>query len=247
MCSAFFIQEDQGDNDEIGFEPNLLLLNGQSLNLDKINEINVTLNSLTSIDFICFTETWANENSITNMVFSNYNLCSFYCRSRMKGGGVAILCKTNIIVKNINLSQYCIDKDIEVCACSFKTFNKETIIIVCYRSGDLTTFFNNIIGVLDSVYKPNLNIILCGDFNLDSYNQNPQFDYFSTLLSGYNLKPIVKWPTRLGSSSLSTLDQIFINFIDEAPSYAIDNTISDHQSVFSKLNFANLITNTAYS
>lgn len=59
-------------------------------------------------------------------------------------------------------------------------------------------------GILDAINKSNLYLVSCGNFNLDSYNRNPHYD------NGYNLKPIIKWPRRLGYSSLSALIQILI-------------------------------------
>lgn len=62
-------------------------------------------------------------------------------------------------------------------------------------------------------------------------------------LNGYNLKPIAKRPTRLVKGSLSFLDEIFINCTGEVSNCAVDNTISDHQSLFTKLNVANPVEN----
>nr|CAI5861730.1 unnamed protein product [Callosobruchus analis] len=90
--------------------------------------------------------------------------------------------------------------------------------------------------MLDSIYKQGINIVLCGDFNIDSYSQNRENKNFCNILSAFNLKGRVFWPTRIGRTSVTTLDQIFMNSVHGGHSIAIDNTISDHRTVLFELN-----------
>nr|CAI5840971.1 unnamed protein product [Callosobruchus analis] len=85
------------------------------------------------------------------------------------------------------------------------------------------------------VYGPNIRIVLCGDFNIDSYKHNREFTRFLDTLSDFGLYPIIKWPTRIGQKSLSTIDQVFLNFKCCGANCVIDNTLSDHRTVLFEL------------
>ncbi|CAH1958446.1 unnamed protein product [Acanthoscelides obtectus] len=46
-------------------------------------------------------------------------------------------------------------------------------------------------------FQPNINIILCGDFNVDSFNHNDDNELLLNALSEFDLHPQVGWPTRI--------------------------------------------------
>nr|CAI5835257.1 unnamed protein product [Callosobruchus analis] len=59
---------------------------------------------------------------------------------------------------------------------------------------------------LNSIYKPDIKIIVCGDFKIDSYNRNPDNNLFNDVLSEFNLTTQIFWPTRMGKMALSIID-----------------------------------------
>lgn len=83
------------------------------MTLDKINSITTDYLNL-DIKFICLTETWCVDASITNFIFPGYELVNHYCRSKYKGGGVGLWHKTGLNVQRLDLNRYCSEKDIEV-------------------------------------------------------------------------------------------------------------------------------------
>ncbi|CAH1969928.1 unnamed protein product [Acanthoscelides obtectus] len=53
-------------------------------------------------------------------------------------------------------------------------------------------------------FQPNINIVLCSEFNVDSYNHNIDNEALLNALSEFDLHPHGGWPTRIGCSSIST-------------------------------------------
>lgn len=239
MCSTFFSDaEEKSGRNRINFNPNILLLNAQSLNLNKIDNLYLDIYNYLNLNFLCFNETWANNDSINALHFSGYKLISFYCRTSFKGGGVAIWAKNGLEVNSIDLTPFCTEKHFEACALKWNDNNVNTLILNCYRSpsGDLNLFCDRIVDVLNNLVKPNINVILCGDFNLDSYNNSKDFNTLCHILACFNLRSVVKWPTRVSDTTLTTIDHIFINFKSEGLCCVFDNIISDHRTVLFDLN-----------
>lgn len=180
------------------FNPHLLLLNVQSLNNSKIGNLELEyIHYNKELQFICLTETWTTAESVTCLHIKDFVLASSYSRAGSRGGGVAIWTRSDLMVKAVNVSDFCIDKHSEMCAIEYVYKKNKTIILNCYRSpcGDLHVFFNSLFDVLDSLFKLNINFIVCGDFNIDSKCNN--FVDLCNLMSNFNLKPLVGWPTRL--------------------------------------------------
>ena len=76
------------------------------------------------------------------------------------------------------MNRYSIENDIEICAVKLHTLSCNTVIIMVYRSptGNIAYFLNNLEAALNQIYSNNVDIILCGDFNINylSDNQNKQ-------------------------------------------------------------------------
>ena len=85
--------------------------------------------------------------------------------------------------------------------------------------------------IMNSVFKPNINILLCGDFNVDSYKPSNDFKKLCNVLSSFNLNHMVGWPTRVTSSTSTTIDQIFSNCTMNGVTCVLYNYISDHRTI----------------
>uniref|UniRef100_A0A6P7GX50 Uncharacterized protein LOC114347850 n=1 Tax=Diabrotica virgifera virgifera TaxID=50390 RepID=A0A6P7GX50_DIAVI len=48
---------------------------------------------------------------------------------------------------------------------------------------------------------------------------------------------LVNWPTRVTDTSVTTLDNVFVNFSNSGLSCVLDNTVSDHRTVLVELDF----------
>lgn len=215
-----------------------MLLNCQALTTDKIDEINIELDNCLSVRFLCLVETWANHSSISKYRFSGFSLASSYCRSSCRGGGVAIWIRDCLSFKSFNFDTYCVDKDFEICGITTVVDAQKILVLTGYRSpsSNLQFFLEGIHQVMENVYVPNSKIVICGDFNCDSYRLSSNYKELLSVLQGFGLDNIVKWPTRVTNTSVTTLDQIFTNDSQgNMTSCVLDNTVSDHRTVYADL------------
>lgn len=231
------------------FDPKLLLLNIQGLNFSKIDELFMCTSIFKNLNILCLTETHAKNNTISNLIIDDFELASLYCRTRHECGGVGIWLKSHMSFKKIDLFRFCQEKHIEICGVLVKNENNmDTIIIACYRSpsGELSIFFDTLYEILNYVYKPYIHIILCGDFNLDSYNQiddYKDFIYLCNMLGEFNLTPKIKWPTRVSHKKVKTIDHVFMNFEGCGVDCVLDNITSDHRTVLLEFKTKSTFTN----
>jgi hypothetical protein len=129
-----------------------------------------------------------------------------------KNGGVCIFIHESIQFTNINLEKFCQEKDLEVCAVKLHLLSHEICIITIYRSpsGDFQYFLHNLEKILSMVYKNTIEII-CGDFNINYFNDSTYKQLLDSLLFSHGLCSIVLFPTRIQNNSCSVIDNIFIN------------------------------------
>ena len=91
---------------------------------------------------------------------------------------------------NIDLQKYCIEQDIETSAIKIDVSATYIYVISIYRSptGDFANFIKGMDAILNQLCKPNREIILCGDINVnyldENCNKRRQLD---TLFATYNL------------------------------------------------------------
>lgn len=222
------------------FDPKLFFLNLEGINFDKINEILTEMLIFKNMYFFCFNETWTNELSMTSYQLDGYKLASFYSRLNCKRGGVAIYIRNDLSYKPIDLKKYCFELDIEVCAISCNLSNAKTILLNCYRSpdGNIKLFLEKIDEVLNSIFDPNCNFIVCGDFNFNCLaTKCSHFLKLSNIFSSYGLFHRGGWPTRVTDTSTTSIDHIFTNVI-EFVSCVYDNTLSDHRTTLGDFNIS---------
>jgi exonuclease III len=146
--------------------------NIRGLNSNKLDELSISL----SVDFshtTCLTEHHIRINDIDTILLTNYNLGANFCRNVFKNGGVCIFIHESIQFTNINLEKFCKEKDLEVCAVKLH-LSYEICIITIYRSpsGDFQYFLHNLEEILSMVYNNTIEIIICGDFNINYFNDS---------------------------------------------------------------------------
>lgn len=172
------------------FQPNMLLLNVNILNLDKTNILHDNCN-YPNLDFLCLVEIGSKKEAIDFLRIDNCNLISYYITPNKKCGGVGLWCKKHLNVKKVNLDVMCSKTNFEYCIISCKIDNLKTFILNCYRSpsGDKDIFFKKMSDVLNMLFKPEINIIVCGDFNFDVLNVTVNSDFVNLhkfVLSNFN-------------------------------------------------------------
>ena len=101
-----------------------------------------------------------------------------------------------------------------------------------HPQGNLTIFLKNLELVLQKLFLIKFTFIICGDININYLVDSYKKKQLDSILYSFNLCSIVNFPTRIGPSSLSTIDNVFIdnlylNKYDIAP---LINGLSDHDA-----------------
>ena len=85
--------------------------------INKVDEISIILQRYQfSPHFICLTEHHLKGTEISSISLEDYTLASSFCRKLSSGGGVCIFIKNNLKYKQLDLSQFCLEKTLEICA-----------------------------------------------------------------------------------------------------------------------------------
>ena len=128
----------------------------------------------------------------------------------------------------------CKEKNLEACAIKLNLNFTHICIITTYRapSGNFDFFINNLDLVLRNLYNPALELIICGDINIDYLKNTDKKNQLENLLLSYNLTSTVNFPTRCYKHSATAVDNIFID-INRKNDYTlcpIMNGLSDHDA-----------------
>jgi hypothetical protein len=129
------------------------------------------------------------------------------------------------------MDHICKEKDIEICAIKLNLYQTNIVIIVIYRSpsGNYGYFLRKLELFLESLYTLNIELIICGDINVDYLHNHNRKQQLDMLLATYNLASIVNFPTRNVNGSSTAID----NFFDLSRNYIIKpliNGMSDHDA-----------------
>lgn len=108
-----------------------------------------------------------------------------------------------------------------------------------YRSpnGNANIFLEQLQDILFNITteNKNINIIFCGDINIDLLNNNRLANNYLDLMTSYGFTSYVNSPTRVWEGNKTCIDHIFTKKIDK---YYIDNaiilktSITDHFPIF---------------
>jgi exonuclease III len=181
-----------------------------------------------------FSEHHLEHTELDQINIEGFKLCSAYCRQAVKRGGVCIFIQNDLEYSMIDVSKYCKDQDIEICLLNLKTTSFSSHIMVVYRAptGNFNLFLNRLDDSIKSIYRANLNLILCGDININYLTENDRKRQLDSVLQTYNLTAIVTFPTRSQGISSTTIDNIFTDN-SKISNYTISpifNGLSDHDA-----------------
>ena len=141
----------------------------------KTNELIVSL--LPNLpQILCLTEHHLRSEEIVNMTLDMYSLGSQFCRKTFKQGGVCIYTSKDMQFSPINLDQFTKEKDFEICALQLCLPVNSVIIMCCYRSPikNFNFFLKQLDSVLNKIFKVSMDIILCGNFNINHLDDSPR-------------------------------------------------------------------------
>jgi hypothetical protein len=117
---------------------------------------------------LCITEHHLSSSEIQLVFIDNYTLRAYYCKKHILKGGVCVFVNENITSSSLNLETHCVDKDIEVCAVQLNLLNnKFCILIYGPPSGNFSKFMNYLEQALQLLYNPKIDLIICGDININ--------------------------------------------------------------------------------
>jgi hypothetical protein len=129
-----------------------------------------------------------------------------------------------------------VEKVIEACAARVNIGNNYFIILCVYRSpcGDPEEFIKQLELILKFVFKPKLELIICGDFNINFLEKSTNSLKFDALLQTYNLYRVVDFPTRITNNSFTAIDSIFLDYnrLNSSHAFSVINRLSDHDAQY---------------
>ena len=133
---------------------------------------------------------------------------------------------------NINLDEFCKEQDIEACAVKINLLFLTICIMCTYRSptGNVLHFLHTLDSILNFLHNNTIEIIICGNFNINYLNDN--ISKLNNLLLSYNLYSTVNFPTRIHYNSIMAIDNISIDKV-KYENYSIHplvNGLSDHDA-----------------
>jgi hypothetical protein len=128
-----------------------------------------------------------------------YKLGGKFCRRQYKNGGVCIYVHESIDYSCIPIHHICKEKDLEICAIKINLSKVKIAIITIYRSptGDFSYFLKKPESFLIRLHTKKLEIIICGDININYLHRHNKKQLLDSLLASYNLKSVVDFPTRI--------------------------------------------------
>ena len=154
------------------------------------------------------------------------------------------ICQKNLKYSITDLDKYCKDQDIEVRVLKLKSTLFNVCIIAVYRvpTVNFNLFLNRLDDIIKTLYKANLQLIICGDINTHYLTDNDKKKQYDAVLLTYSLSAIVYFPTRSQGYSNTAIDNIFIDtykFMNFTVS-PLHNGLSDHDAQVLTINNVNL-------
>jgi hypothetical protein len=110
---------------------------------------------------------------------------------------------------------------------------KYVFLTVCRSpKGNFKNFLKQLDLILHKLYNHKYNIIIYGDVNVNYLSDNCDKSQLNMILHSYNLSSTVKFPTRFGLNSYTTIDNIFIDIssLGNYELYPLTNGPSDHEA-----------------
>lgn len=203
-------------------------LNIQSL-LNKIDALSLVLDSVKT-NILCISEHWLDKVALKSVKITGYDLQASFCRDAGLHGGVAIYARDGEVYRDVNLACFSIPFHAEfagiVCT------ELDCLVIAVYRSparGLFQVFFEQLDKLLNALSVSFEKLIVLGDFNCDPDRCPKEARILDNIMTSYNLESTVTGYTRVTKSSMSRLDDVYINFfLNNYKTELHDPAISDH-------------------
>jgi exonuclease III len=189
---------------------------------------------------LCFSEHHLREQEISKLCCSPYILAAKYCRNISKSGGVCIYMHESLSFTPMDVGKFCKEHEIEVRAVKLCLMSSTYCVISVYRSpsGNIPYFISTLDSVLNKLHSTSINLILCGDMNINYLGNSNNKTQLDSLLALYSLYNIIDFPTRIDNKSSTAIDGIFIDKykFNNYSIIPVVNGLSDHYAQLSLLN-----------
>jgi endonuclease/exonuclease/phosphatase family metal-dependent hydrolase len=106
-----------------------------------------------------------------------------------------------------------VEKILEISAVKIESSGLYLVVVCLYRSpaGDFCKFLNLLEQVLLLLYRPFIEFLICGDFNIDYLLNDNRKKQLSVLFNTFNIIHTVNFPTRLQKNHASAIDNVFVD------------------------------------
>lgn len=200
----------------------ILYINARSLR-NKLDDIEIMLNSMQKPDILVITETWLYENESDYYHITGYN--SEFCSREIRGGGVAVYLKEEIeygVIMNKNLNK-----------CSYLNINLRSAnlrLIALYRPPEVKyrLFANDLENIIREV---NDDAIIIGDMNVDLLKHQQEKVDYKLLLTSYGFRLVnTTRPTRITENTKTLIDHVVVNDQNmDVGLNLLSSSVSDHE------------------
>ena len=190
------------------------------------------------IDVAGICETWLTDSyNVTTAIIKSYGFSMIHDhRDNQKGGGTAIIYKPIYDMSVVKLSKSF--KSFEFTSAMLKASQDKVMLIIMYRTGALTSVYNQELdSLLSDCSRMCDNIILAGDLNIHFSSTTWLSQQTLDIMNSYSLSKLVNVETHCSGGSL---DQIFFSSKGKVvqPTVSVDRFSglgSDHYPVICSL------------
>jgi hypothetical protein len=205
--------------------------------ISKTNEIIVSQNvDKISPQVLCFSEHCMSENILSLVSIDNYVLGLCFSRCSYQKGGVCIFVCNDLCFSHVDLSNYCVEKILEICAVKIESNSLGVVIVCLYRSpaGDFYKCLNLLERVLLFLYRQFIEFLICGDFNVHYLLNNNRKQLLSVLFHTFNMIHTLNFFTRWQNNHASAIDNFFIDEsrLSSCITLPLCNALSDHDAQY---------------
>jgi exonuclease III len=166
---------------------------------------------------LCFTEHHLESHQLDCVPLQSYRLVVKFCSITYRYGRVCIYVHESLQASNMEVLKYCKKKDLEVCSARLYLLTCTIGIVNLYSSplGNFDYFLKELEILLNLVSRNSRGLIICGDFNINFMEDTTHKRILNSLLATFGLYPTVDFPTRIYNNSITTIDNIFINTVNQ--------------------------------
>lgn len=204
----------------------------------RVDQLQIVLEEVRP-DILALTEHKMSETDLVYLKIENYTIRSHFSRSIVVGGGVMILAQTNIksnVVLIPEVQDLITEREFECCVTEFIVGDYLFVLACLYRSPihRYTSPFLNKLEILSEILcNKYSNVILTGDLNINVLKKDGVYHRFCNILKMFNMTYKIDFPTRVTSTSQSSIDNFITNINNNRINVGgIVTKIADHDAQY---------------